>query len=412
MMNKKTLWTKDYCLLMSASALGAIGGITSSFALSFLVYDETGSTLAAGLLIALRVIPQFLLPILVAPWMDRLPRKPFLVGGDLLGGVLYGLAGLYLQRYEFSYAGYLFFSLILACIGAFDSLAFNSIFPKVIPEGFEEKGYTVSGMLYPVMNVVMMPLAAILMERIGVANILLLQSGMSILAALVENSVKIKESVRLDGEKVGIGMWWRDLLAGVSYLKGEKGLLSIYSYMAATNGAAMGYSSILVAFFRSTPGVTSMMYSFFSVAEFIGRSIGGLVHYKCGIPPKKRFGFAFFVYQFYELMDVILLWLPYPLMLINRGICGFLGINSAAMRDSAVQRYIPDEYRARVNAFEEMAICAAGGALALAVGALGEIADYRVTVSFTALVTMVICWLTVWKNRSAVRAVYEPAEDK
>ena len=59
-----------------------------------------------------------------------------------------------------------------------------------------------------------------------------------------------------------------------------------------------------------------------------------------------------------------------------------------------------------------MAICAAGGALALAVGALGEIADYRVTVSFTALVTMVICWLTVWKNRSAVRAVYEPAEDK
>ena len=111
-------------------------------------------------------------------------------------------------------------------------------------------------------------------------------------------------------------------------------------------------------------------------------------------------------------MEVILLWLPYPLMLINRGICGFLGINSAAMRDSAVQRYIPDEYRARVNAFEEMAICAAGGALALAVGALGEIADYRVTVSVTAQVTMVICWLTVWNNRSAVRAVYEPAENK
>lgn len=406
-MKKATLWTHDYCLLISASMLGAIGGITGSYALSFLVYDETGSTLAAGLLIALRVIPQFLLPILVAPWMDRLPRKPFLVGGDLLGGILYGLAGLHLLRYEFSYTGYLVFSLILACVGTFDSLAFNSIFPKVIPRGFEEKGYTISGMLYPVMNVIMMPLAAVLMETIGVPNILILQCCMSVLAAIVENRIKIQENVRLDGEIVGILLWWNDLKAGIRYLKGERGLLSIYSYMAATNGAAMGYSSILVAFFRSTPRFTPVMYSFFSVAEFIGRSIGGIVHYKHEVPQKKRFGFAFFVYQFYELMDAVLLWLPYPLMLVNRGICGFLGINSATMRHSAVQRYIPDEYRARVNAFEEMVICAAGSVLSLAVGALGEIADYRFTMSIAALVTMSVCWLTIWKNRKTVQVIYE-----
>ena len=406
-MKKATLWTHDYCLLISASMLGAIGGITGSYALSFLVYDETGSTLAAGLLIALRVIPQFLLPILVAPWMDRLPRKPFLVGGDLLGGILYGLAGLHLLRYEFSYTGYLVFSLILACVGTFDSLAFNSIFPKVIPRGFEEKGYTISGMLYPVMNVIMMPLAAVLMETIGVPNILILQCCMSVLAAIVENRIKIQENVRLDGEIVGILLWWNDLKAGIRYLKGERGLLSIYSYMAATNGAAMGYSSILVAFFRSTPRFTPVMYSFFSVAEFIGRSIGGIVHYKHEVPQKKRFGFAFFVYQFYELMDAVLLWLPYPLMLVNRGICGFLGINSATMRHSAVQRYIPDEYRARVNAFEEMVICAAGSVLSLAVGALGEIADYRFTISIAALVTMSVCWLTIWKNRKTVQVIYE-----
>ena len=411
-MKKATLWTRDYCLLICASAMGAIGGIVGSYALGFLVYDETGSTLAAGLLVALRVIPQFLIPVLIAPWMDRLPRKPFLVWGDLICGILYGLAGLYLQQYAFSYTGYLIFSLILACIGSFDSLAFNSIFPKVIPKGFEEKGYTVSGMLYPVLNVVMMPLAAVLMESIGVANILILQCFLSILAAVTENFIKIKENLRLDGEKVGISLWWSDLKAGIRYLKGERGLLSIYSYMAATNGAAMGYGSILVAFFRSAPGFSSVMYSFFSVAEFIGRSSGGVICYRHEIPPKKRFGFAFFVYQFYELMDVILLWLPYPLMLVNRGICGFLGINSATMRHSAVQRYIPDEYRARLNAFEDMVICAAGSVLSLAVGALGELVDYRIAMSITALVTLVICWLTIWKNRKAVRHIYEPENEK
>lgn len=78
------------------------------------------------------------------------------------------------------------------------------------------------------------------------------------------------------------------------------------------------------------------MYSLFSVAEFAGRTLGGAVHYKIPIPAKKRFGFAFLVYQVYEFMDMLLLWLPYPLMLINRGLCGFLGVNSAILRETAV----------------------------------------------------------------------------
>ena len=76
--------------------------------------------------------------------MDRLPRKPFLVGGDAVNGLLYAAAGLYLLRHDFTYIGYLFFSLLLSSLSAFDSLAYQSIFPKLIPEGAEERGYTVS----------------------------------------------------------------------------------------------------------------------------------------------------------------------------------------------------------------------------------------------------------------------------
>ena len=45
------------------------------------------------------------------------------------------------------------------------------------------------------------------------------------------------------------------------------------------------------------------------------------------------------MYQTYELMDACLLWLPYPLMLVNRAVCGFLGIQSATIRQAAVQRH-------------------------------------------------------------------------
>ena len=411
-MKKPTLWTTNYTLLITASILGAAGGITGSYAMSFLVFDETGSTFAAGLLVALRIIPQFLIPVLIAPWMDRLPRKPFLVGGDLIGGILYALAGLYLRNFTFSYIGYLLFSLLLSCIGAMDSLAYNSIFPKMIPKGFEEKGYTVSGMLYPVMNVLVMPVAAILLDTIGVANILLIQGLCSILAACLENIIKLEETARIVDEKLGISLWWKDFKDGFRYIKGERGLLSIYSYMAMTNGAAMGFSPILVAFFRTTPGFSAFLYSFFSVAEFAGRSLGGLFHYHITIPKKKRFGFAFLVYQIYELMDMILLWLPYPLMLANRAICGFLGINSATMRTASVQSYLPEEYRSRVNAFEGAVISAAGSILSLIVGVLGEALDYRMTVTITALACIVVCWLTIWRRREAVKLVYNPMNEE
>ncbi len=404
-MKKETLWTKNYSLLTFASILGAAGGIAGSYAVSFLVYDETGSTFAAGLLVALEILPRFLLPMFAAPWMDRLPRKPFLVCGDLIGGVLYGLAGLFLTYFDFSYTGYLLFSLVITCISSLDSLAYNSIYPSVIPKGFESKGYTVSGMLYPVMHVLVMPVAGILLDAIGVANILMLQGVLAVAAAVLESRIQVTETRNTKQGSYGLGQWWSDFQDGVRYLKGEKGLTSIFAYMAVTNGAAMGTGPILIAFFRTTPGFSAFLYSFFSVAEFLGRSIGGMVHYRISIPKKKRFAFTLFVYQLYNVMDAVLLWIPYPLMLFNRAVCGFLGVNSATLRETAVQSYLPEEYRARVNAFQEASISAVESIFALLAGALGELLDYRIAVTVTAGVCIIACWKLFWKNKEFVREV-------
>ena len=97
---KQTLWTRNFTRITAATTLGAAGGIISQFALSFLVFDETGSTLASALVVAIQLIPMVLLPLVVAPMMDRLPRKPFLVWGDLLrrGGTVPAAQCLLLHR--------------------------------------------------------------------------------------------------------------------------------------------------------------------------------------------------------------------------------------------------------------------------------------------------------------------------
>ena len=405
-MKNSILWSKNFKLLMCASTLGAMGGIAGSYAMSFLVFDQTGSTLATGFLTAIQFLPHFLLPIFVAPWMDRFPRKPCLVFGDAFSGILFAIVGLYLRHFSFSYWVYLAFSLLINSINAFDALAFNCIFPKVIPQGCEEQGYAVCGMLYPVLNVLIMPVAAFLMEEVGIPNILLIQSGLSFLAAITENEIVLQETVRFDGEKSGFSLWYQDLQEGFSYLRGEKGLLKIYAYDAVANGSGTAFGPILVAFFRTAPGLSAQLYAFFSAAEFIGRSFGGFVRYKQGINPKNRRKFVYNVQQFYNLMDAILLWLPYPWMLLNRGICGFLGINSATVRMSAIARYLPEEYRARVNAFSSTIVCVFGSISAIVLGTIGEVMDYRMALTLASGVCMVLCWLTVGRNKEQLDPIY------
>ena len=404
---KNTLWTPNYCRLITATIFGSIGGIAGNFALSFLVFDETGSTLASALILAIQIVPSFLIPLAAAPWIDRMPRKPFLVLGDFMNGVLYIFGGIYLLLRPFTYVGYLLFSLLLTSLQTVDSLAYTSIYPKLIPDGMEQKGYTVSSMLYPVLQVIIMPISAVLLDHIGVAWILVGQGGLSMLAAIVENRIQLQEERRMERHAFSFQMWFSDLEEAWSYLTKERGIRSIFHYMAITNGIAGGFAPLLIAFFRVTPGFTTAMYSLFSVAEFAGRSLGGLLHYNIDIPEKKRFTFAFLVYQIYETMDMLLLWLPYPMMLVNRGICGFLGVNSATLREAAVQKYIPDHMRTRLNAYQNMLIQAVTAILMLCVGALGDVLDYRICVTLCGGTAMLCCWCTIWKNRKDVRRVYE-----
>ena len=406
-MQARTLWTRDFTLITTATTIGAAGGIAAGFALSFLVFDETGSTLASALVLAIQFVPYLVVPLLAAPWMDRLPRKPFLVAGDAINGVLYALAGLYLLQGGFSYVGYLLFSLVISSLGSFDELAYNSLYPKLISEGQEQRGYTVSSMLYPVMNVVMMPVAGVLYEAVGVGWVLVGQGALSLVASAVESRISVREERRMDGERASVGLWWSDVREAARYLAGERGLANLYVYQAVTNGVASGYAPLLVAFFSTTPGLSPTLYAFFSVAEFLGRSVGGVVQYHLEVPPERKFGICFGVYNLYELMDMVLLWLPYPLMLVNRAVVGFCGINSATLRQAAVQTYLPDELRARMNAFETAIIVAGRSVLALVVGAAGEVLDYRVCMAVAAGVTLATCWATVWRARRDVRRLFE-----
>ena len=367
-------------------------------------------TLASALVIAIQLVPHVFVPLVISPFMDRLPRKAFLVAGDVVCGIAYAALGCWLAFSTFSYVAYLAVSLVLACLEAVDELAWTSIYPEVIPPGAEQKGYAVSSMLFTTLVVVMTPFAAVLLDTIGVARLLMIQGALAVEAALIESFVHVAEHEREKREETGLALWASDIREAASWLGGEKGMRGLMGYMAVTNGIGTGYSPILIAFFRTTPGLSAALYALFSAAECIGRTVGSALQYAVKVPREKRFGICLFVYIFYDLMDAVLLWLPYPLMLANRTACGFLGANSYILRESAMQRYIPEHMRSRVNAFQGAFVMAVCSVCALAVGALGEVLDYRACVTLCGIAAIAASLALVWHRRAHVRKVFEVNE--
>ncbi len=133
------------------------------------------------------------------------------------------------------------------------------------------------------------------------------------------------------------------------------------------------------------------MLAFLRSAETVGRIIGGFVQYKVDVPPEKRYGITKFVYLFYETMDMILLFIPYPFMIVNRFVCGFLGgMTSATLRETSVQSYLPSNMRAKVNAVFNMFISLSIIVFQIIAGYLGDRIGYRNTVVLITIFFIII----------------------
>ena len=401
------VWNRNFSWLMGATITGASGAIAASYGLSFLVFYETGSTLASALVLAVRVIPSFLLPLIAGPLLDRLPRKPVLVWGDFINGILYLIMGLWLMFQPFSYISYLLFSLIIACTSSVDELAFDSILPLTITKGCEQKSYAVTSMVYPLLNVVMMPAAALIMQFIGIPILLVLQGVLAVFASLMDSRIRIVQDLPSGSGKLDLKSWISDIREVAIYLRHQKGLLSFFLDSAITNGIASGCSPAMIKFFTITPGFTPLMYSAFSGAESLGRVLGGMGQYVKEMKNEVKYRFSVTVLVIYPLMDGILLFLSYPLMLVNRAVCGALGTTSYTLRTAAVQSYIPDSMRARINSFQNMLTYTFISLITLVFGALGDVMSVRALMVLGCVCELITLYLTWIVHSRQCRQVFE-----
>lgn len=405
MKNRSKLWDRNFTIITIGTIISAIGSIGLNFALSIVVYNNTSSIMLTGIYNAVIIIPQVLFPVLVAPYIDRISRKKIIVFLDYLLGAIYTIFGVYLISTDFNYYLFIVVGFIASTIGVIYSLAYNSLFSDLIPEGFAQKGYSVSVLIYPIIAASFTPIAAIVYESVGIEILFIIEGVLLLICASVELFIKYEEGNRI-ADKYKLQEYFTDIKEGVLYLKKEKGILFIYLYMAVTIFASQGVSLLLVPFFQSHIVYNTTHYSLLLSAETIGRTVGGVLHYMIKIPEEKRYEIASKVYIIYDVLDGVLMFVAFPIMVIMRFIEGFLGVNSANIRESSVQSYIPKEKRARVNSFFQLLVFGGMFLANLVAGVLGEIFSLPIAGAVFGCCGVVGALILICKNKTEISKIY------
>ncbi|NMA87492.1 MAG: MFS transporter, partial [Tissierellia bacterium] len=170
-MERRNVWSKDFALITVGTVISAIGGQAISLPMSLMVFDETGSTLLSGIMFIAALLPNAILPILIAPFIDRNPKKKIIVGLDYLMGFIFLLTAYIVSIIGFKYYFYLGLSLTLGIISSIYQLAYQAWFPDLIPIGFEQQGYAVSSSIYPTIMIVMSPVSAYLYKTLSISTL-------------------------------------------------------------------------------------------------------------------------------------------------------------------------------------------------------------------------------------------------
>lgn len=400
------LWTRNFTILTLGTVVSMLGNAISGFAVSLMALDFTGSVFLMVLVNVVYNLPRVLLPALAGPYLDRFSRVRAIYGLDFLSAAIYALLAGLLYTGWFRYWLMLLAAPVLGAIDSVYATAYDSLFPTLASKENLPKAYSVSSLITPLASA-MVPVAAYLYERMGLAPMFAINAASFLAAALFETRIRVREE-HLDRprEAVRLRGYVEDLVQGARYIRAERGLQAIAGYY--TLNALLGACSLLtLPYFKATPGLGVQWYTYVAGCAVLGRLVGGLAQYRFRVPLGRRFAVALCVYALGSALDGLCLFTPLPAMMVLSFLTGAGYVTSYGIRMSATQAYVPNELRGRFNGAFAMFTTLGGVVGQLALGALGDVFNGRLLIAACMGLNGVAGLWLLLRNRRAVRLVYD-----
>lgn len=407
---KNTLWTKDFTIITIGTVVSMFGNALAGFAMSLLVLDYTGSTFLYALYNVLYFLPNAIVPILCGPFLDRFSRRKTIYTLDFLTAVLCVIIALVLQFELFNFAILALGTMLLGVISSIYNVAYQSFYPMLISEGNYSKAYSIASML-EMLSMVMVPLSALIYNKIGIAPLFFFNGATYLIAAIMETRITAKEEYveerRLSPETAKPGKQFiADFKEGIAYLVTEKGLLAIAVYFMFSSFYGGVSNAVLLPYFRSTFENGEYIYMVIFGMGAVGRTIGGALHYRFKMPIEKKFIIATTVYISMAVIDGVFLFFPIVVMMILMFTEGMMGITSYTIRISATQSYVPDEKKGRFNGVFGTINTIGMVVGQMLAGSLAEVLPIRFVISASAAIVLLSAVIFIGGNKKHIAPIY------
>lgn len=405
-MNQK-LWTKNFSIITIGTIISMMGNAVSNFALGLVVFNNTNSTLLYSLFIILNTIPKVIVPMIAGPFVDSRSRKNIIVNIDTIYGFLFLIFSYITYIGFFNYGFYIFLGIILGSLDSFYHVAYESLYPEFISEGNFSKAYSISSLIYPIANTIMIPIAGFAYEIIGITPLFVFNSVTFFITQAIERLIDADEvHLKIRDKKLGgrRRAYWDDLKEGIAYIRNEPGLIAITAYFFISNLTSQSTFTLLLPYFTLLDMVRE--YSILMSISTFGRIIGGLLHYRFRYPAKQKFNIALFVYVAISFLEGTMLLTVYPLMAIMNFLIGILGVTSFNIRISGTQNYISPDKRGRFNGMFMMITMLGSVIGQFFSGLLGDIYPIPYVIAGFMIINVIGAFGIMLRNKSHVEKIY------
>lgn len=242
----RLLFTRDFGLLWLSQLVSQVGDGISNLALLWFVYSITGSPVKTTIIGLLHTIPPIVLGPVIGVYVDRLPKKFFLIGSNVFRAVLIGIIPCAVSTDTFTVNLLYVLVLLDAVAMATFSPALTSSVPLIVPRA----QFTAANALIQSttsLGIIFGPaLSGVGIALFGSQDVLCLNAATYCVAALCLGLVRLGTLQPSAGPKKTGGSVWHDLREGLAYVVIKQRVILL---LVATAGCyAFGASALTTLF--------------------------------------------------------------------------------------------------------------------------------------------------------------------
>lgn len=199
----KKLWNKDFILMLQGSAVSTIGDLMYSVAISYWVYEKTGSSALMGIMASISMFVTMFLSPFSGSIIDKCNRKWVIVGVDVMQGVLMLSMGVLAHLDVLNVAGVLIVAFLAAMGSVFYSPAVSTLLLDIIPHDDMVRGQSISSAVTTLINLVGTAFSGAMVALFGVPLIVMINGCSNLYSAISELFVRVPKTVQ-QGEAITV----------------------------------------------------------------------------------------------------------------------------------------------------------------------------------------------------------------